>query len=84
MVDTLNTNGFSNSRLFRVEYGKAMARFWNDVYMSTWDEFAKVVLQTPKESGELGADAMDQVRDGSAIHCPKLVWIAQKVSNDFC
>ncbi|PQE27118.1 umta methyltransferase family protein [Rutstroemia sp. NJR-2017a WRK4] len=78
MVATLENNGFKNSKLHRVEYDITMARFWSDVYMSTWDEFAKVVVQKPDESSQLSQAAMDQVRDGSAISCPKLVWVAQK------
>ncbi len=46
--------------------------------MSTWEEFAKTVLKTPEESAKLGTEALEQVRDGSAIMCPKLVWIARK------
>lgn len=49
-----------------------------DRYMSTWEEFAKTVLKTPDESAKLGTEALEQVRDGSAIMCPKLVWIARK------
>jgi len=79
MVETLNQNGFHNGLALRIEYSKLMARFWNDVYMSTWDEFAKVVLKTPEDSQQLSAHAMEQVRDGSAVCCPKLVWVAQKV-----
>jgi hypothetical protein len=46
--------------------------------MSTWDEFTKVVVQKPDESSQFSQAAMDQVRDSSAISCPKLVWVAQK------
>jgi hypothetical protein len=80
MITLLNDNGFQGAFLHRVEYDKSMARFWNDVYMSTWDEFARVVLKTPEESRDLSSRAMDQVRDGAAIWCPKLVWVAQKKS----
>jgi hypothetical protein len=79
MVQTMNTSGFHGTFLHRVEYSKIMARLWNDVYMSTWDEFAKVVLKTPEASRELSSQAMDQVRDGASISCPKLVWVARKV-----
>jgi len=79
MTDILNQNGFENSQLHRVEYSVTMARFWSDVYMSTWDEFAKTVIRKPNESSQLSLEAMDQVREGSAISCPKLVWVAQKV-----
>lgn len=78
MVDTLSQNGFEDVRLLRFEYCLAMARYWNDMYMSTWEEFAKTVLKTPEESANLGTEALEQVRDGSAIMCPKLVWIARK------
>jgi hypothetical protein len=79
MVQTMNTSGFHSTFLHRVEYSKAMARLWSDVYMSTWDEFAKVVVKTPEASQQLSSQAMDQVRDGAAISCPKLVWVARKV-----
>lgn len=79
MVQTFNENGFQESSAYRVEYSHTMARFWNDVYMSTWDEFARVVLKTPEESQRLASAAMDQVREGAAIWCPKLVWVARKV-----
>lgn len=79
MVQTLNENGFRDSLVHRVEYNETMARFWSDVYMSTWDEFARTVIKTPEESLQLSRHAMDQVRDGSAIWCPKLVWVAQKI-----
>ncbi|KAF2798692.1 UMTA methyltransferase family protein-like protein [Melanomma pulvis-pyrius CBS 109.77] len=79
MVQTINQSGFHNTFLHRVEYSKSMARLWSDVYMSTWDEFAKVVLNAPEDSQDLSTHAMDQIRDGSAICCPKLVWVAQKV-----
>ncbi|TGO69544.1 hypothetical protein BELL_0768g00050 [Botrytis elliptica] len=78
MVDILNEDGFEDVRLHKVEYDLTMARYWNDVYMSTWDEFAKMIVRKPEESLQLSREAMDQVRDGCAISCPKLVWIAQK------
>ncbi|TVY93982.1 N-methyltransferase, partial [Lachnellula willkommii] len=78
MVEILDNNGFKNSQLHRVEYDLTMARFWNDVYMSTWDEFAKMIVKKPDESSQLSREAMEQVRDGSAICCPKLVWVSQK------
>ncbi|KAI9643564.1 hypothetical protein NHQ30_008183 [Ciborinia camelliae] len=73
MVNILNESGFQNARLQKVEYDMSMAS-----YMSTWDEFAKMIIQKPEESFQLSRAAMDQVRDGCAICCPKLVWIAQK------
>jgi hypothetical protein len=78
MVRTLDQNGFTNSSMHRFEYGKSMARFWNDMYLSTWEEFAKVVLKDPNASHQLGVAAMDQVRNGSALFCPKLVWVARR------
>ncbi|THV46103.1 hypothetical protein BGAL_0416g00040 [Botrytis galanthina] len=78
MVDILNEDGFQDVQLHKVEYNLTMARYWNDVYMSTWDEFAKMIVRKPEESLQLSREAMDQVRDGCAISCPKLVWIAQK------
>ncbi|MCJ1441549.1 MAG: hypothetical protein MMC23_002038 [Stictis urceolatum] len=82
MVETLNDNGFQDSFLHRVEYDVTMARFWSDVYMSTWDEFARMVLRKPDESDKLSSEAMDQVREGSSISCPKLVWVARKAGDE--
>lgn len=78
MVQTLDQNGFENSSVHRFEYGKSMARFWNDMYFSTWEEFAKVVIKDPDTSHKLGIAAMDEVRNGSALFCPKIVWLARK------
>jgi hypothetical protein len=78
MAQIMKSSSFHSTFLHRVEYGKAMARLWHDVYMSTWEEFAKVVLKTPETSQELSSRAMDQVRDGAAIRFAKLVWIAKK------
>ena len=50
--------------------------------MSTWDEFARMVLRKPDESDKLSSEAMDQVREGSAISCPKLVWVARKAGDE--
>ena len=47
--------------------------------MSTWEEFASTVLKTPDASAKLGANALEEVRSGSAIMVPKLVWLAQKI-----
>ena len=47
--------------------------------MSTWEEFAKTVLQKPIEAAQLGSAAMEQIRGGSSIMCPKLVWVAEKI-----
>ncbi|TVY54879.1 hypothetical protein LCER1_G004099, partial [Lachnellula cervina] len=73
MVEILNNNGFKNSQLHRVEYDLTMAR-----YMSTWDELAKMIVKKPDESSQLSREAMEEVREGSAICCPKLVWVSQK------
>jgi hypothetical protein len=78
MLKTMNENGLQNTLVHRIEYNKTMARLWNDVYMSTWEEFAKVVLKTPDMSSQLAHYAMGQVREGSAISCPMIVWVAQK------
>ncbi|KAL8778381.1 MAG: hypothetical protein Q9213_007436 [Squamulea squamosa] len=79
MTGTLSQNGFEDAQLLRFDYSLMMARYWNDMYMSTWNEFAKTVLKTPIASAKLGFDALEQVRNGSAIICPKLVWVARKI-----
>lgn len=79
MVHTLSQHGFENASLYQFNDGNPMARIWNDMYFSTWEEFAKVVLKDQSGSHQLGAAAMDEVRDGSALVCSKLVWLARKV-----
>ncbi|KAI1157675.1 hypothetical protein F5B18DRAFT_150179 [Nemania serpens] len=79
LIDIMDTNGFSGSLLYTYEYGLRTARLWNDVYVSTWKEFAESVLKTPEVSHELELKAMQEVRDGAAIMVPKLVWISQKI-----
>ena len=46
--------------------------------MGGWEELAETALKTPEETAQLGTEALEQVRDGSAIVCPKLLWIARK------
>ncbi|KAI0421652.1 hypothetical protein F5X98DRAFT_361155 [Xylaria grammica] len=79
LTDILDENGYSGSLLYTYEYGLGMARFWNDVYVSTWKEYAESVLKTPEVSHELELKAMEEVRNGAATMVPKLVWVAQKV-----
>ncbi|KAI0528428.1 hypothetical protein GGR58DRAFT_320518 [Xylaria digitata] len=75
----LDNNGYSGSLLYTHEYGLGTARFWNDVYISTWKEFAESVLRTPEVSRELELKSMEEVRNGAAIMVPKLVWVTRKV-----
>jgi hypothetical protein len=50
------------------------------MYMSTWEEFAsKFSSENPESVITLSSEAMDEVRNGAAIICPKLVWVAEKV-----
>ncbi|KAI5926282.1 hypothetical protein F4810DRAFT_656256 [Camillea tinctor] len=79
LKNIMDANGFTGSQLYTYEYGLGMARFWNDVYVSTWKEFAKNVLKTPAESNELELKGMEETRNGAAINTPKLVWVAKKV-----
>ncbi|KAI1734284.1 hypothetical protein F4680DRAFT_471292 [Xylaria scruposa] len=74
----MSKNQYSEVSLYNYEYGLDMARFWNDIYVSTWREFAKNVLKTPGESKELEMKAMAEAREGAAIMTPKLVWVAKK------
>jgi hypothetical protein len=78
MVQRLNQNGFENRSVHRFEYGKTMARFWNDMYLSAWEESAMVVLRDPVGSYQLGVAAMDEVRNG---FCPELGWVARGLEN---
>ncbi|KAI1275171.1 hypothetical protein F5Y07DRAFT_370712 [Xylaria sp. FL0933] len=79
LIGIMNENGFADSQLYTYEYGLKMARFWNDVYVSTWKEFAQSILKTSEASRNLERKGMEEVRNGAAIMVPKLVWIAQKV-----
>ncbi|KAJ8108897.1 hypothetical protein ONZ43_g6286 [Nemania bipapillata] len=78
MANIMRQNQYSEVSLFNYEYDLSMARFWNDIYVSTWKEFAKNVLKTPEQSNELEIEAMAEVREGASIMTPKLVWVAKK------
>ncbi|KAI1126287.1 hypothetical protein F5Y10DRAFT_293938 [Nemania abortiva] len=79
LTQIMDENGYSGSSLYTYEYGLGTARFWNDVYVSTWKEFADNVLKTPEVSHELERKGMEEARNGASIMVPKLVWVAQKV-----
>ncbi|KAL2021312.1 hypothetical protein VTK56DRAFT_7283 [Thermocarpiscus australiensis] len=79
LTQIMDENGYTGSRLHTYAYGLDMARFWNDVYVSTWKEFAEKALKTPEESSRLEQKAMDEVRRGAAVMVPKLVWVAKKL-----
>ncbi|KAJ5094156.1 hypothetical protein N7456_010017 [Penicillium angulare] len=74
----MDENGYTDSMLYTYEYGLGMARFWNDVYVSTWKEFADNALKTPEESGKLERNAMMETLNGASIMVPKLVWVTKK------
>ncbi|KAI1487269.1 hypothetical protein F5X96DRAFT_650927 [Biscogniauxia mediterranea] len=67
LTQTLDENGFTGSLLYTYEYGLDLARFWNDVYVSTWKEFAHNVLKTPEISDELERKGIEEARNGAAI-----------------
>ncbi|CAI6101421.1 unnamed protein product [Clonostachys chloroleuca] len=77
LTDIMNENGYSDSCLYSYWYGHCMSRFWSDVYVSTWKEFADNALKTPEVSRELEAKAMEEARSGAAIWVPKLVWVTR-------
>ncbi|KAL1853105.1 hypothetical protein Daus18300_011933 [Diaporthe australafricana] len=79
LTGIMEENGHSNPKLHTFEYGLDMARFWNDVYISTWKEFADHVLKMPEVTRKLEQDGLDEARRGAATMVPKLVWVAQKV-----
>ncbi|KAI0007837.1 hypothetical protein F4779DRAFT_628892 [Xylariaceae sp. FL0662B] len=79
LIKIMDDNGYTDSQLYLYEYGLDIARFWNDVYVSTWKEFADNILKTPEVSHELERKGMDETRNGAAIMVPKLVWVARKV-----
>jgi hypothetical protein len=80
MITLLNDNGFQDAFLHRAAYDPSLWRVGHELNMGVWDEFAKVVLRTPEESYELSERAMEEVREGAAIWCPILVWVAQKTA----
>ncbi|KAH6649101.1 hypothetical protein BKA67DRAFT_522691 [Truncatella angustata] len=75
----MNHSGYTGSELYIYEYPLGMARYWNDVYVSAWKEFAGKQLQTPEISRNLELQGMRETRDGAAIYIPKLVWVAMKL-----
>ncbi|KAI1178722.1 hypothetical protein F4777DRAFT_536530 [Nemania sp. FL0916] len=75
----MSSNGYCDTSLYTYETGLGMARFWNDLYVSTWKEFAATVLRTPEASHELEQRGMTEARQGAAIITPKLVWVARKI-----
>ncbi|KAK3305629.1 uncharacterized protein B0T15DRAFT_397103 [Chaetomium strumarium] len=79
MTRILDENGYTGSRLHTYTDGLDRARIWNEIYVSTWKEFAEKALQTPDESSRLEQKAVDEVRRGAAIMVPKLVWVAKKL-----
>ncbi|KAJ5287689.1 hypothetical protein N7478_003375 [Penicillium angulare] len=75
----MDESGYTGSVLYTYEYGLGMARFWNDVYVSTWKEFADNALKNPEESGKLERNAMMETLNGASIMVPKLVWVTKKM-----
>ncbi|CAI7616428.1 unnamed protein product [Penicillium manginii] len=75
----MDENGYTESTLYTYEYGLEMARFWSDVYMSTWKEFADNALKTPEASRKLEHNAMMETLNGASIMVPKLVWVTKKI-----
>ncbi|KAH9908174.1 hypothetical protein F4778DRAFT_798173 [Xylariomycetidae sp. FL2044] len=75
----MDEHGYAGSTLYTYEYGLGIARFWSDVYVSTWKEFATNVLRTPEVSDELERKAMEETRKGASIMVPKLVWVTKKL-----
>ncbi|KAI1204851.1 uncharacterized protein F4807DRAFT_445257 [Annulohypoxylon truncatum] len=78
LTEILDENGFTGSLLYTYEYGHGLARLWNDIYVSTWKEFANNVLKTPRMSEDLERKGMEEARNGAAIMTPKLVWVTRK------
>ncbi|KAJ5622635.1 hypothetical protein N7528_005867 [Penicillium herquei] len=79
LTQIMDENGYTGSTLYTYEYGLGMARFWSDVYMSTWKEFADNALKTPEASRKLERNAMVETVNGASIMVPKLVWITKKL-----
>ncbi|KAK4110947.1 hypothetical protein N656DRAFT_838135 [Canariomyces notabilis] len=79
LTQILGENGYADAVRHSYAYGLHMSRFWSDVYMATWKEFALKALKTPEESGRLERRAMEESVNGAAIMIPKLVWVARKL-----
>ncbi|KAJ5731680.1 uncharacterized protein N7483_006188 [Penicillium malachiteum] len=79
LTQIMDENGYTGSTLYTYEYGLGMARFWNDVYLSTWKEFADNALKTPEASRKLERNAMIETLNGASIMVPKLVWVTKKI-----
>ncbi|KAJ6015161.1 hypothetical protein N7540_009752 [Penicillium herquei] len=79
LTGIMDENGYAGSMLYPYEYGLGMARFWNDVYLSTWKEFADNALRTPEASRKLEQNAMIETLNGASIMVPKLVWVTRKI-----
>ncbi|KAH8892198.1 hypothetical protein GQ53DRAFT_781410 [Thozetella sp. PMI_491] len=77
LTQMMNESGYTQPSMYVYEYSLGMARFWNDVYVSTWKEFAENILQTSETSHELEGKGMEEARNGAAIMVPKLVWVAR-------
>ncbi|KAI1435810.1 hypothetical protein GGR50DRAFT_702352 [Xylaria sp. CBS 124048] len=78
LVQIMNENGYSNTSLHVYENNLGMARIWSDLYVTTWKEFSEYHIKTPEASAQLELKAMEESRNGAAIHIPKLVWVARK------
>ncbi|KAI9035643.1 uncharacterized protein KD926_003154 [Aspergillus affinis] len=78
LTRTMDENGYTDSTLYTYEYGLGMARFWSDLYVSTWKEFAENALKTPEASRKLERSAMVETLNGASIMVPKLVWVTKK------
>ncbi|RDH31100.1 hypothetical protein BDQ94DRAFT_172541 [Aspergillus welwitschiae] len=79
LTQIMDENGFTGSMLYTYEYGLGNARFWSDVYVSTWKEFAENALKTPEASKKLEHNAMMETLNGASIMVPKLVWVTKKI-----
>ncbi|KAF4122759.1 hypothetical protein GMORB2_7066 [Geosmithia morbida] len=79
LTDILKDDGYSAANRHTYEYSGNISRFWSDVYVSTWKEFAENALKTPEVSAELEQKAMEETRRGAMIWVPKIVWVAQRI-----
>ncbi|PYH88848.1 hypothetical protein BO71DRAFT_488437 [Aspergillus ellipticus CBS 707.79] len=77
----MDENGYTGSTLYTYEYGLGTARFWSDLYVSTWKEFAENALKTPEVSRQLEHNAMLETLNGASIMVPTLVWVTKKIDD---
>ncbi|KAI9878027.1 MAG: hypothetical protein M1830_002147 [Pleopsidium flavum] len=79
LPETLDQNGFRDSKRYTYTCDLATARYWHDMYMQSWEEFATRVLGNTEHTYEMINKAGVEAQNGAAIIFPKFVWVAKAV-----